>query len=510
MTASRVAYKAFKVALAEPYEQHLEFSTPRSYYRLLWEYYRNEAYSDLEVWQTYLQSRGMYRASVNIYNPVRRLVDFYSGIVYSGSITPDARPHDDGHPSAIPFDTDTDPNMLDAISQVFQWSNWQTENHVMVRYGACVGSSMVEVRDDVQQGRIRFNVVWPGFIDALDLDDYGNVQSYALEYTAYDQEKKTNYTYRREVNRDVISTFRDSSSFAYGDDPAEYANPYGFVPAVWMRHTNSGTDVGYPALRSISKIDYLNSLASHTVDQMHKVVGAPVVISGDSVGKLSDQSGPSTSAENEKDTIEFIRGAAGTSIQTLDMPAGETMAHIEQMMGEIEKDHPELTLYEKMRDMSQITGPAAERLFGDVGSYVNEARAAYDLGTAKLCQMGAAIGGFRANGGGWSDLTPQQQKFAAFNLDSWEDDQLQLTILPRPLVPVSEQEVIQLQRDRIALENERAGSVAVAGVQERIRSLAVAGTGQPNTPATAAAQSQPVEGATPTSRPQSSGGTQNA
>ena len=502
MDASRVAFKAFQVALAEPYAQHTEFATPSSFYHLLWEYYRNEAYSDIEVWSTYLQSRGMYKATVNIYNPVRRLVDFYSGIVYSGTITHDGGPLDDGHPSAIPFDIDTPPEILAAASQIFQWSNWQTENHVMVRFGACVGSVLVEILDDVEKGRVRWNVVWPGFVDELELDDYGNLKMYSLEYEAFDYDTGTNYTYRREVNKKSISTFKDNSPFGYGNHPAVYEHPYGFVPAVWIRHTNSGTDIGYPALRSISKIDHLNSLASHAVDQMHKISGAPVVVSGDSVGRLSDSIGPTVPAINQKDTIEIIRGAAGTTVQTLSLPAGETMAHIERMISEIEKDHPELTLYEQMRGMSQITGPAAERLFGDVASYVNEARAAYDMGTVKLVQMGLAVGGYRANGGGWKKMTHQQQKFTPFNIDSYEDGDLPLSILPRPLVPVSESEIIQLQRDRIALENERMGGEAVAGVQERIRTLAT------NTGGAGAKPAKPAETAERVKRPQSSWGTQ--
>lgn len=473
MEASRLAVQAFRLGMTEPYTTHLDYESKIMEYNVLWQYYRNEAYAELSAWASYMAHRGMYRNTQNIYNPVRRLVDFYSGIVYSGMLTPDGQPHDNGQPSAIPFDKDMTPELVSAIAQVFQWSNWAINNHVMVRYGAALGSVLVEVRDSLESGRIQLAVVWPGFVTDLELDDFGNVKEYSIEYTSFDRDEEREYTYKRTVTQESIATFRDDSPHAYGDYPAEYENPYGFAPAVWVKHSDNGTDHGSPAVRSISKIDFLNSLASRAVDQAHRVTGAPLLVAGENIRYLNEQDTPSQpGAKAEPDTLNIIRAAAGSSVHALYMPPGEAMSHVERMMAEIEEDHPELSMYQQLRSMERVSGPGADRMFGDVSAYVSEARSAYDQGLVKMAQMAVAIGGYRANGGGWTQMNSQQEKFSGFDLDSWQDDTLGVNIMPRPLFQPSEYERIQVELAKMQLEQARIGASGASTVGGRIQMLA--------------------------------------
>ena len=55
-----------------------------AHYRLLWAYYDNSAFGDLGAWLLYRQAHGLYRGVRPIYNPTRRLVDFYAGVIYQG------------------------------------------------------------------------------------------------------------------------------------------------------------------------------------------------------------------------------------------------------------------------------------------------------------------------------------------------------------------------------------------------------------------------------------------
>jgi hypothetical protein len=85
--------------------------------------------------------------------------------------------------------------------------------------------------------------------------------------------------------------------------------------------------------------------------------------------------------------------------------------------------------------MSQVTGPAAQRLVGDVASRVTKASAVYDAQSIKLFQMALAIGGMRANDGAWGgSLTAQQAKFTPFDLESYAAGKLKMDIVPRPLL----------------------------------------------------------------------------
>jgi hypothetical protein len=118
---------------------------------------------------------------------------------------------------------------------------------------------------------------------------------------------------------------------------------------------------------------------------------------------------------------------------------------VEKLLAQVEDNHPELTFYKQLREMSQVTGPAAQRIVGDVEQRVSKAQARYDAGNIRVFQMSLAIGGYRANNRdmGWANLNRQQQKFLPFNLDSYERGDLGMSIMPRPLLKPTKLEEAQ-------------------------------------------------------------------
>lgn len=471
MTASRIAWSAFRHAYAQPDQRYLEYEANTQRYSLLWAYYNTTIFDDAS-WGAYKRKYRLYRNTRALYNPVRRLVDFYAGQVYPGIITRDARRRADGTPSAIPFDDDVAPEVTTAIAQLFQWSNWAQAKNLMVRYGAALGDVMVEIVDDVERGLVHFDVLWPGFVTDIDLDHNNNVKAYTIEYSYYDGNDETTYTYKREVDSDEIRTFRDDKPRGYNDNEPIYANPYGFAPAAWVKHTDNGSDHGDPAVRGLSKVDELNSLATHALDQVHRILGAPLLISGENLRTLAGSDAANGAEGLEADTLNILRGSPDTNMAVLRMDPGESIAHMEHLLAEIERDHPELSMFHQLRGMSAVTGPAADRMFGDVSAYVDEARTSYDLGSIKLFQMGLAIGGFRARGGWAGPLNDQQRKFLPFTLGSYREGALDISIMPRPLFAITERERIEIERLRVQLDNERNAQGGMAGIEQRIRGMA--------------------------------------
>src|SRR4051794_22301605 len=118
---------------------------------------------------------------------------------------------------------------------------------VYVLYGAVAGNVLVEVQDELDRGVVTARVWWPANVSDLTLDSSGNVKYFALEYPRTGDDG-TPYTYRKEVDGDSFRTYRDGELYAYPEhgSVAEWANPYGFVPAVWAKHTDIGTDYGAP------------------------------------------------------------------------------------------------------------------------------------------------------------------------------------------------------------------------------------------------------------------------
>jgi hypothetical protein len=414
-------------------------------YLYLWHLYKNSVFDGVEQWAVYRAQYGLYRHIRPVYNPTKRLVNFYAGMVYPGVLSTDGAGLPDGTPLAIPLAKDIDEALRDAIGQLWQWSNWQVGKSLMVRYGAALGDVLVEVVDEVDRGKVTFDIIWPGLVTELTLDGSGNVKEYAIEYEAQDTINGPLYHYKRLVNSRTIAEFKNDSLFEYVEGvPAERPNPYGFAPAVWCKHTDDGGDHGEPAIRNISKIDELNEMASHAHDRAHAVLSSPMVISGKNIsqafvdsldtkrGPTSDQTRPSAGRES----VRVLKAEENGGVSAVQLPEGEMLHYIEKLLEEIEADHPELTMFETLREMSQITGPAAEILVGDAYALITDARAGYDVQTVKLMQMGLAVAGWRLNTGAWgNDLSSQQETFAPFDLESYRRGDLDFEIMPRPLVP---------------------------------------------------------------------------
>ncbi|HEX2882422.1 MAG TPA: hypothetical protein VHO25_23035, partial [Polyangiaceae bacterium] len=403
---------------------------------------------------------------------------------------------------------DTDDLLKLAIAQFWQWSNWQSNNKLMVRYGGATGSCLVEVVDNTERGKITTAVRWPGLLadrakddgPSLILDDVGNVKFYALEYEATDDKGDT-YTYRKEVSQESFVEYRDDKV------TVESPNPYGFVPAVWCKHVDEGWGMdgegvyGAPAISgSIGKIDELNGLAAHTHDHIDALIDSPGIISSDGgVGRIGEQAN-AIKASRSVAQDEFSTAGATSAMRTLrrlllKAPKGaawvpltgnlqpeQAIPAMDHLLTEIEHDFPELGMYQELRKMSEVTGPGAARMMGDVYSRVLEVASNYDQQSIKLFQMAAAIGGFRyrENREGWRLRTEAQSKFAPFNLDSYARGELNMAIMPRPLIPMTEDDTITLIGKRLDNAKKAQGIfndekvLEVAGVPEDERAAILA------------------------------------
>ena len=453
--AARTAIREFRRVYADPSVVHAseDWSERRAHYGLLWSLYQSSIFEDAATWEAYRRKYRMYRFVRPLYNPARRLVDFYAGAIYQGEWA--TKPEEmTQKQSAIPFNEDADVALLAAVAQVFQWSAWQSRRSLMIRYGAALGDVLVEVVDDLDRRKVYLQNWYPGHVANIETNAAGDVTAYMLEYDALDENGQP-YTYRREVDKAQYRTYLNDEPFGYDGMPPTYPNPYGFVPAVWVLHEETGTMHGNPALRNVNKIDELNGIAAHALDQHHRYMDAPILISGNVTGNdLAGRTKPDTTAAMQE-TLRYLTAEAGSTIETATLDPGAALEHIDRLLAEIEADHPELVAYQKLREMSQVSGTAANILLGDTRNLVDAARAQYDQQTVKLCQMAAAIGGWRASSGAWGNLTQQQAQFLPFGLGSYEAGALNLSIQARPLVPLTEQDELTLERQRTQLNNEQ-------------------------------------------------------
>src|SRR6266702_3479196 len=267
LQAGIAAYTAARRVFEDPSTSHNQmlYLNQQAMYNLLWSYYNGSMFERIV-------------GAANAWN-----WNFYAGQVYPGVLSVDGKKLPDGVSLVVPFSEDTPQELKAAIAQFWQSSNWQARKAVQVRYGAALGNVLIEVVDDVEHGCVSADIIWPGFVVDLECDNAGNVKRYVLQYQA--QDETGGYLYRKEVDHEAFRYFRDEEPYDYGSGKV-VENPYGFVPAVWIKHIDVGGRFGSPAMSgSFGKIDELNNLASQVHDHIHKSVGAPFIFWTD--GRLS-------------------------------------------------------------------------------------------------------------------------------------------------------------------------------------------------------------------------------
>lgn len=438
-----------------------------------WMFYTNEAFEKLDQWRNYMQVKGLYQYTRQIYNPFRRQVDFYVGKVYPGRLKlegEDENPNESN--SAMPFSDDMDSAVIKGIQQLWEWSNWQTNQKLMIRYAAVAGKCLVEWVDDLEGGKVRPSIVWAGLMrhDKTILDDFGNLKQYAIEYYI-ETEEDGRFLFRKEVTSKSIKFFKDGQPYNYNELGTEIPNPYGFCPAVLVKHTDMGGDSAEGAFRgNYAKMDELNSLATHFLDLAHKKSDPPIILwTSDRLTKAfkTPRKGVDADGSRATDDVDvrstnlILKGSEKGKKEEL---VGRMMFEdgyplIENLVKEIEKDLPELTFYEKMREMQEVTGPGIKGLLGDVEAFFDDASSNYDHANKTIWQMGLSIAGMRRQDriGGWVDDNDQQKKFAPFDLKSYEKGDLHVHILPRPLFVETESDRVRMFGEKLDNANKADG-----------------------------------------------------
>lgn len=440
------------------------FTSSRAWFALLRSYYENETYQDVALWQSYKARHRLPRSIRAIYSPTRRAVDAYPGLIYPGAWTEDGRPLPDGTPHALQFPPDIledRPELVVAALQPLTWGNWGAERMTYVREGGILGTVFVEVVDDMQRRKVYPEIVPLERVVAVTLDATGNVKAYSLEYQALDPDDGRSYLYRKDVDQERITVYRDRQTVS------EDRNPYGFVPAAWVKHRNTGGIFGAPVIAGVvPKIDELNRLATSVHNYIAKLQAQPVVFWGHTApDPMGAKAGPSDefTVVSDTETIPWLHGTdkdGRVELMMQAVPIEGAGERIDRLLDEIKADLPEVTMDEVISKLPNASGPIIDRMLPSVRGRVSEAQANYDAGTVKLIQMGVAIGGWRLSTGAWgkrSDLTRQQLKFDGFGLDSYAAGLLDITLLPRPLVPTTEMErltAIDLRKQVAGLSND--------------------------------------------------------
>lgn len=356
-------------------------------------YYSNEVYGRLFNGSRLLKfEKGHYPYIRGIYNPVSRLADLYVSKVYGGSI--DFKNPQNG---AIPIDSESE-TLIKDIQKIWKWSNFNTNKSNFVRNGAVLGDSFIKVIDDVERKRVYFQVLDPKKIQDAEFDEVGNVKTVIICYKMLWENKIIEF--KEIITEDSFSTFKDNQPFAFytnsnGNKVSEWENEYGFVPLVIVKHKNVGFNWGGNAFfTQLNKIDEINDEASLLNDQIRKAVDVMWYFSGAGGKSVVEQS-----QESRRDSVKALYGPKDSKPMAMvsDIAIDSALKNLLEMLNEIEKDMPELSLY-KIRDHDRLTAPGIKAAYSDAIDRILEARVNYDDGLIKANKMALSIGGMRSYG----------------------------------------------------------------------------------------------------------------
>lgn len=386
-------------------------------------HYHNAAYANLRnavanVAQ-YKQDKGLYKHIRGVYNPASRQADLYVAKVYGGSL--DLEKLTDG---AVPIAKASD-ELRDAIRQAWLWSNWGTRKSLYVRWGSVLGDVALKIVDDRRRRKVRMEVVHPGKIADVVLDDAGNVKFVAIEYERTDEATNKVYVYREEIDKEHFATYKDDEPCAFYEDAqgkmvSKWRNEYGFVPLVLAKHKDVGLTWGLNSFggNALSKIDEINDAASLLNDQVRKAIVPLWYIAG--------ARGPSEldASTDKRDEIPALYGPEGSVPHPLiaNVDIGAALENVSSMLRELERDMPELALH-RLRESGNLTAPGVRAGYSDAIDRIVEVRGNYDDALRRAQQMAVAIGGYN-----------NYANMERFGLGSYEAGNLDHYIADRPVI----------------------------------------------------------------------------
>ncbi len=407
-----------------------------SRYALYESYLNGTVYKSINAQAQMLKaSNGLYRRIRNIYNPVGRQNKLLTAYIYGGNLD-----LENLATGALPIKTDN-PALYPALRNLLNWSRWSRQKSMYVRYGASLGDVFIKVNDDRTAQKVRMEVLHPAKIREMETDASGNITRVIIEYEvdepldlstlkpgarAFAEQQRKSYLYTETIDKEWFRTYKDGEPFAYytdmqGRQVTEWENEYGFVPLVKCSHADIGLMYGANAwYESMGKINEINDAASLLNDNLRKATVPLLQALG--MSKADGLQFESTG----KDELQILYAPGeGASFQpiTLQIDVGGALENIEKMLGELERDMPELALQRIRESGSQMTAPGVRAGYADAFTRIEEAQGAYDEALVRAMQMGVTIGGYN-----------RYEGFERFNLASYPAGALEMTIKPRPII----------------------------------------------------------------------------
>lgn len=410
-----------------------DFNNRRVRYAYLWAGYENTLYDNVHTWaKTYRYNYQLYLSTRCLINPSFVIAEHFKDKIWGGILDEEA-----GKGGAIPLSVPSE-SLRPNIAEIFKWSNWQVRKDIVTLKGTVLGDIAIRVVDNVQKGRVYLEIVEPSTIKDIEIDDFGHVKSYSIQYDReHPDNEDMDVTYTEEVTREgdsvVTSTYLNGDLYAYPDNidrsgtaRASWSEPYGFIPLVFIKHVDTGDVYGWSELHvARSRINELDDLTSMLSDQIRKTVNVKWFGSGiDNKNPIISKTAVTTDRpepwREESNLITTSNENAKMTAMVAELDLEGTMKHIDRILDSLERDYPSLLLHRLRTEGSAISGRALRIAREPVEAKIKQRRALYDAALVDALQMGLSIGGMRGY-------------FKGISLESYAKGDLDIKVIDRPV-----------------------------------------------------------------------------
>ncbi len=375
----------------------------RDQYRALKAYYLSNGL--YEVLAEMLRAMGDDDKAIKpLRNPAFRVVEFYAAKLWPGTL-----------PQALPIETKRK-QIVPAIEQVWQWSNWNTEKQTCARWFAIFGDMFIKVATKGEPvDRVFMQNIEPEYVTEFDADERGYITYIRMDIPRTRRNERGELVgymhtevwtkesgYRLwEHDKGVVELERLGEPTA-----AAPLSTFGidFVPVVWVPFRSIGDERGVGAFTlQLDKIDEVNRqatrlhqilfrynrnlwvLLANAADSAHRPLPAP------RIGGQTPAPGKMGTLEIDDDSILGLPGFSDLKSLVPTLNYKDALEILNDQLKEIQRDLPELAYFE-LRDAGELSGRAIRLLLGDAVDRLVEARGNGEGGLIRAHQMALTMG----------------------------------------------------------------------------------------------------------------------
>lgn len=439
--------------------------TPQQMYAIYARYYENNRLYD--ALSRIAFSRGIWKQAMKpLRNPANRATEFHVAKLWPGSpAKPGMPPDDDAMEVVVPKGKEA---LADAIYQGWEWSGWGTRKQIAARYYAGLGDMFLKVAVNATGTRVFLQPIHPANVIAFDTDERGFITYIRVDIPltrrgadGHPEAYTETEIWEKELTDDFgdliqVGRFRmwqhtqtsDTGAEQLGeadlDVPLQAYFGIDFIPFTHAQFRNVGDERGMNCFgHALDKIDEVNLSATRLHQMLYRHNKNTWVAETAGTDPLTNRPIPPPTlssrvsnmlrkVESDPTTIkvgdDIIVRMPGNStlkslVPTLDYTAA--LAVVQDDMGEVEKDIPELAYYQ-LREMGEVSGRAVVLLLSDAIDRANDARDGAYEALVRANMMMITIG--------------QQINLFDADLGDFDNGDFAHSIRRRPVIQISEGE----------------------------------------------------------------------